>query len=727
MNKLINRLRTWLRDLPVRLKGMLQRLDRLAVVLLYLCLLVLLPSVILEWEPGVVAAIALGLFFACNFLTLGALDLAIGRHQQAVRRLRGGLEALSTRVRPVGHVARRAILRSTTTDADGGKHDYLNFVADGNQAVDAELFAARVVIPNSGMQDRRLRIGDADAAPATEGIIGLRLSLAVFPDASGRRLWLDQAKAGSVEEPRAVLVDGAPRADCGQFNYVIVGTVSGELRHPVWSNALMADVCRRDKKAAARIDRLRIEWERSNRQRVGGGPGAGDSTPHAGIFAIRSPFQTAWDSGKVVVIAVGESEAELERAIARAFAGGSAVNRVDITVAQRSRWQQMQQSATERAPGVIAALLTVGAGLVRSFFPGAVLALLGSIATYTPKLTIMHVAASGLGLLTGVGWHAIQEYGRLRGLMGSAYTVYDEIAARVHWGEGQASRHRALDPVAASETAATWLGPVNSTVGGRQGPQTIAEFIRSLRTCDAPPLIVTGNNFHFQTGPAEHDCPRSLLGMPIRIDTIDLILVAELLAALGLDHDESSLRIARLDDIVGEGARTLCLTRSELTTRDLIVLGSPRSNVLANCLFRCGVDYQSIKWGFMPIGQCPHEERCDLRTALEAYHDVRGRSLLAPWAFEPEQISVYDGGERVASFGFPWHDNAGLIQLVDNPYAPGRKILMAHGYHRAGSDAAVATLVAAARGEGLPALSASASLVVEYSGKERRIECLFSR
>lgn len=720
MNKAMGRLRTWLRDLPVRLKGMLQRLDRLAVVLLYLCLLVLLPSVILNWEPGIKAAIGLGMFFACNFFALGALDLAVGRHQQAVRRLRGGLEALSTLVRPVGHASRRAILRSSTVDADGVRNDYLNFIADGVDVADVELFAARVVIPNSGLQDTRLRIGDADAAPATEGVVGLRLSLAVFPDAGGRRLWLDQAKSGTVEERRAVLVDGVPRADAGQYNYVIVGTVSGDLRHPVWSNALMAHVCRRDKKAAAQIRHLRLTWERDARAADHNGA----ERPRAGIFAIRSPYQTALDAGKIAVFVVGETEAELDRVVAETFALKPPANRVEITIAERSRWQQMQQSAAERAPGAIAALLTVGAGLVRSFFPGAVLALLGSMAKYTPKLTFLHVAAAGLGLVTGVGWHAIQEYGRLKGLMGSAYTVYDEIAARVHWdGRSQARPHELSDS-AAAEIAATSRG---SSIRTPAADRTIAAFIRSLRHAEQPPLVVTGNNFHFQTGDDEQSCPRSLLGMPIRIDTIDLVLVGELLSALGLDRDESALRIARLEDIVGEGARTLCLTRSELTTRDLIILGSPRANVLCNCLFRCGVDYGHIKWGFMPVGQCPHESHCDLRVALEAYHDQHARSLLAPWAFEPEQISVYDDGDRIASFGFPWHDNAGLIQLVDNPYAPGRKILMAHGYHRAGSDAAVMALIEAIQNDGLPALATGASLVVEYSGKEKKIECLLSR
>lgn len=721
MNKLVGRVRAWLRDLPVRLKGMLQRLDRLAVVLLYLCLLVLLPSVILKWELGIKAAIALALFFACNFIALGSLDLIVGRHQQAVRRLRGGLEILSTRIRPVGRANRRAILRSTEFDEAGGRHDYLNFIADVCSGTNAELFAARVVIPNSGMQDKRLRVGDPDAAPATEGILGLRLSLTVFPDASGRRLWLDQAKAGSVEERRAVLVDGSPRADAGQFNYVVVGTVTGDLRRPVWSNALMEYVCRKDKKAAAQVRRLRLDWERSVRL-AGHSPqgGAIERKPRAGIFAIRSPFQTAWDAGKIVVMVVGESEAELDRAIAEMFSARPPVNRVDITVAERSRWQQIQQSATERAPGALAALLTVGAGLVRSFFPGAILALLGSMATYTPRLSLMHVAAGGLGLMTGIGWHAVQEYGRLRSLLASAYTVYDEIAARVHWNGGGNAQ-----PVqdGAEEAAAAQLAPIASGLNR----STIGGFIASLRDSERPPLIVTGNNFHFQTGAAELTSPRSMLGMPIRIDTIDLVLVSELLSALRLDRDESSLRFARLEGIVGAGHRPLCLTRSELMARDLIVLGSPRANVLANCLFRCGVDYCSIPWGFRPVGQCPYEETCHLHAALRAYHAEHGRALLAPWAFEPEQISAYEDGERTISFGFPWHENAGLIQLVDNPCAPGRKILMAHGYHRAGSDAAVAALIEAVRGDGTPALATSTSVVVEYSGKEKRIECLYSQ
>ena len=71
--------------------------------------------------------------------------------------------------------------------------------------------------------------------------------------------------------------------------------------------------------------------------------------------------------------------------------------------------------------------------------------------------------------------------------------------------------------------------------------------------------------------------------------------------------------------------------------------------------------------------------------------------------------------EAPVSFGFPAHNDVGLIHLVDNPIAPGRRILLAFGYHRTGSAAAVSSLVAAGRGFGLPELATSSYLVVERS------------
>lgn len=715
MPRRLHALHTWIRQLPLRLKGLLLRLDKLAIILLYLCLLVLLPSIVLKWEAGIRVAIALGLFFAANFLAAGALDFGLGRHQQAVRRLRGQLEATSTSLRPVAgdrELDRRAILHSSVIGEDGQRRDYLNFVANGELAGPAELFPARVVIPNSGAQDKHARVGDDDAAPYTEGVAGLRLSLTVSPDASGRRLWLDQARAGSVEAGRAILIDGAADPDYGQFNYIIISTVNGDLRQPRYSNALLTHLVKKERAVARQINSLRLAWERRARE-TAGQSAASPSSPSFGIFAIRSPFQTAWESGRVVVVAVAATEQDLAAGLAGLFRAKAPANRIDITVTHRTRWQQFQQTATDRVPGVVAAAITIGSMLIRSFFPGAILALFGNLTLYA-RLTALNATAVGAGLLVGVGWHTIQDYGRLRDLFASAGVVYDDLAAR-------AFASGVTRPPAVSDA---WMNG-NQAANSVTPADTIGAFLAGLDPA-SPPLIVSGHNFHFPTGEAEGAAPRNLLGMPIRIDTIDLVFAAELLTALDLDRDENCFRLARPGSLHGDGDRKLCLSQSELMQRDLIILGSPRANALSDCLFRCGVDYDTIHWGFRPVGQCPRAEGCALRAALTALADGSGRALLAPWVFEPEQVTAYANGERVRSFGFPWHENAGLLQLVANPFAADRRILLIHGYHRAGSDAAVRAAITALRGEGLPELATAASAVVELSAKERRVECLYT-
>jgi hypothetical protein len=595
-----------------------------------------------------------------------------------------------------------------------------------------EWLQARVVISNTALQPREVREAGLAAAEATalsEGLLGLKLATAVAGGTGDRRLWLDQAKSGSTEAPRAVLVDGFRRRDLGYHNYIVVGTVHRSAQggsKKVWSNDLMRLICDEDHQAADEVERLVHQWERKS--------AAGSAqAPRAEVIVRPSPFRPVWDLDKTVVVLVGHDEASLAATVGEAFRDNRGFVLPDedqFTLVKRRTGRFFREFRFGEA--LAAFVVLIASILLKPYYSQAWFSFRRNLPTLTPRFWAYLICSVALGVIVGTVVWVRGEKKILEKLAGSAFGLLNRMAARAEWARRSG---QAADPDDAGRPTA---GRPTAAGSATAGPTSLGQFIELVTRGSTEPLIVVGSTFGDHLTGASL---RNLLGLPFRMDTVDLALAYELMDALGLATLGDNFRVAHVAGLnpgsstAAGGPQGLGLSLDEVKGRDLIVLGSPLANSFTNCLFRCGADYRGSEWGRWADGRgdgeaagsirpggCPFEDCCELGGTMAARAAETGHAPLHPWTLEPEMIAAKRRGGPV-SYGFPWDTDAGLVHLVPNPAAPGHSVLVVFGYHRTGTDAAVSAVVAQAVGHG-PVEARDSSYVVIKKQRDKKLVCL---